>query len=88
MTNEQIAETLDEMIESMPITDRKNMGAVNWGDIGVRSISEVKEVWPIHEEPVLEVLVEEADPSCGLGNYLSERLFAEYGVMVFVRTEW
>jgi hypothetical protein len=90
MTYSEIAHEVNKIIGAIPQQERKGMGAINWGDLGVRFIRECRDVWPdTDEQPTVEVLIDEADPSnFEFQNYIYERMVTEFGVHLSIVTEW
>jgi hypothetical protein len=53
---------------------KENMGAVNWGDIGVKDIQYRLSMLTPQDGPHCVVIVEEADPGCHLQMWLNNHL--------------
>ena len=91
MTYQEIAEAVDKIIDEIGPEDRRNMGAINWGDLSVHEIRECRSVWPDPPDakPEIEVSIEEADPSnYEFLNHIYERMLAEHGVSLSIVCEW
>lgn len=67
---------------------KDEMGAVNWGDIGVADIE--YRLSMIHPEngPECVVIVEEASPACALERWLNDRINPDQFPRTTVRCEW
>lgn len=82
----QVAEQALRQAESLSDDERKALGAVNWGDIGVGDVVHCRNA---RGETWFYVEVGEASPGCGLGSFMHNRLHSAFpGVHIEVRTEW
>ena len=64
------------------------MGAVNWGDLGVADVEYRFSILHPQEGPWCVVTVEEASPECQLGAWLNERLDSARFPRTHIICEW
>ena len=81
---------LIEYVEALIVQaskDKENMGAVNWGDIGVVDV-EYRLSMIGNSEPWGVVIVEEANPGCELQAFLNDNLDKDRFPQTYVVCEW
>lgn len=66
----------------------ENMGAVNWGDLGVRDIQYRLSMLTPQDGPHCMVMIEEASPDCRLPTFLHDNLDQEKFPKVYFECEW
>jgi hypothetical protein len=77
-----------ERLITLAEEEKADMGAVNWGDIGVADIEyRYSMIYP-HEGPRSVVIVEEASPDCALAQWLNERLDKQVFPKTHIECEW
>lgn len=68
--------------------NKDDMGAVNWGDLGIADIQyRLSMLWP-DIGPGCTVIIEEASPDSGLASWLHSRLNDAKFPNVFFECEW
>lgn len=67
---------------------KSDMGAVNWGDLGVCDVEyRLSMISPV-AEPYFFVIVGEADPHCALVDWLNARIDRDRFLNAYVECEW
>lgn len=85
------AEALRDAVERMlevAADSKAEMGAVNWGDIGVADIEYRLSMLYPNNGPRCIVTVEEAAPGCALQRWLNECLSDEHFPNTYIECEW
>jgi hypothetical protein len=83
--NASLEEAATEKSEAAP---RRDLGAVNWADIGVRDVEyRLSMIGPV-AEPYCFVLVEEAEPHGRFAQWLNERIDSVRFPNTYVECEW
>jgi hypothetical protein len=77
-----------EIERLISIAEKSDMGAVNWGDIGVAEIEYRLSMLTPDEGPYCAVIVEEASPGCRLEGWLNEQLDSQRFPHTTVSCEW
>lgn len=67
---------------------KADMGAVNWGDLGVTDIQYRLSMLQPEYGPFCVVTVEEASPGCGLSDWLNRELDSKKFPATYVECEW
>ena len=85
-TAEVIAEV--NRLLSLAAESKGEMGAVNWGDLGVADVEYRLSMLHHENGPRCVVIVEEASPGCALATWLNERIDQGKFPHVWVVCEW
>lgn len=67
---------------------KSDLGAVNWGDLGIADIEYRLSVLNTRERPRCVVVIEEASPNSLLASWLYERLDKEKFPNTYIECEW
>ncbi len=67
---------------------KNELGAVNWGDLGIADIEYRLSMLYAGDRPSCHVLIEEASPECGLAIWLYERLDRDKFPNTYFECEW
>jgi len=67
---------------------KAELGAVNWGNLGVADVEWRLSLTDMEARPYVVVMIEEASPDCGLGGWLSRHLDRERFPRTFIECEW
>ena len=86
MTGKEIAVAVNQIIAEI---DRMQFReAINWGDLRVISVDEIRQIYPI-EMGYTRVAIEEADHECSkFCAYIIAEFQKKYGIALYVETEW
>lgn len=88
ISTQELIDEVRRLLEQAGAEDTNEMGAVNWGDLGVADIEYRLSIMHPEDGPVCVVMVEEASPHSGLAQWLNERLDKELFPNTRIECEW
>jgi hypothetical protein len=87
MTGKEIAEAINRIIKEIDRDKTTFNEAINWGDLSVVSVDEIRQICPI-ETGYTRVVIEEASPDCVMFcAYIADEFRKKYGIALYVETE-
>lgn len=87
INTEELRTEVERLIEQASLA-KEEMGAVNWGDLGIADIEyRLSMLWP-DRGPRCVVTVEEAAPDCELQRWLNRNLDRDKFLNTWVECEW
>lgn len=87
INTEALRAAVERMLEVAADT-KEEMGAVNWGDLGVADIEYRLSMLHPQNGPYCVVTVEEASPGCKLQGWLNRCLSPEFFPNTYIECEW